>query len=62
MEIPYIRCHVYNEVKSLLLTHACQQYIDIVKVLEAECPNYGGKTVPQLEDVSAFLKSLFNNI
>ncbi|XP_071113625.1 tyrosine 3-monooxygenase-like [Haliotis cracherodii] len=47
--------HVYRTLKELYPTHACKQHNAIFKVLEEEC-GYGPETIPQLEDVSNFLK------
>ncbi|GFS75093.1 tyrosine 3-monooxygenase [Trichonephila clavipes] len=46
---------VYNNLKTFLPTHACKQYLDVFSILEKEC-GYRGDNIPQLEDVSSFLK------
>ncbi|GFS43223.1 tyrosine 3-monooxygenase [Trichonephila inaurata madagascariensis] len=47
---------VYNNLKTFLPTHACKQYLDVFSILEKEC-GYRADNIPQLEDVSSFLKS-----
>nr|XP_042906248.1 tyrosine 3-monooxygenase-like isoform X2 [Parasteatoda tepidariorum] len=46
---------VFQNLKLYLPTHACQQYLDVFSVLEKEC-GYREDNIPQLEDVSNFLK------
>ncbi len=46
---------VYVELVKLHPTHACREYLRIFPKLQAEC-GYAPDTIPQLEDVSAFLK------
>ncbi|XP_064627749.1 tyrosine 3-monooxygenase-like [Lineus longissimus] len=45
----------YRQLKELFPTHACQQHIDVFKILEKEA-GYSPDNVPQLDDVSNFLK------
>lgn len=49
--------HVYSKVESLLPTHACKQFIDAINLLKREI-GYGPQAIPQLEDVSNFLKRM----
>eukprot|EP00163_Fabomonas_tropica_P032560 TRINITY_DN824_c0_g1_i2.p1 TRINITY_DN824_c0_g1~~TRINITY_DN824_c0_g1_i2.p1 ORF type:complete len:503 (-),score=112.42 TRINITY_DN824_c0_g1_i2:298-1806(-) len=46
---------VYKEVMSLLPTHACVEYHKIFPLLEENC-GYGENSIPQIEDISRFLK------
>jgi hypothetical protein len=48
--------HVFNQLVSLLPSHACKQYIEAFNLLRREvgyCPD----NIPQLEDVSNFIRS-----
>nr|KAG5687097.1 hypothetical protein BaRGS_010542 [Batillaria attramentaria] len=47
--------HVYRQLKNLHPTHACDQYCVNFDLLEREC-GYSPDRIPQLEDVSNFLK------
>ncbi|KAK3603311.1 hypothetical protein CHS0354_025916 [Potamilus streckersoni] len=47
--------HVYRHLKELFPAYACKEHNDIFKLLEKEC-GYSENTIPQLEDVSNFLK------
>ncbi|XP_030625395.1 tyrosine hydroxylase 2 [Chanos chanos] len=46
---------VYRTLTSIYPTHACQQFLEVLQQLEREC-GYGEDRIPQLKDVSAFLK------
>jgi len=47
---------VYKELVSLLPNKACNQHNGVLALLEKEC-GYSADNIPQLEDISNFLKS-----
>ncbi|XP_076861499.1 tyrosine hydroxylase 2 [Brachyhypopomus gauderio] len=46
---------VYRTLTSIYPSHACTQFLEGLEQLEREC-GYGADAIPQLRDVSAFLK------
>ncbi|KAG9345673.1 hypothetical protein JZ751_008817 [Albula glossodonta] len=46
---------VYQTLRSIYPTHACRQYLDTLQQLEKGC-GYGPDHIPQLCDISTFLK------
>uniref|UniRef100_A0A8C8DKA9 Tyrosine hydroxylase 2 n=1 Tax=Oryzias sinensis TaxID=183150 RepID=A0A8C8DKA9_9TELE len=46
---------VYQQLRSVYPSTACRQFLDSLQQLEEEC-GYGKERIPQLRDVSAFLK------
>jgi len=46
---------VYNKLRELYPTHACRQFAHIFPLLEENC-GYSPDSIPQLEDISKFLK------
>ncbi|XP_029969726.1 tyrosine hydroxylase 2 [Salarias fasciatus] len=46
---------VYQQLRGVYPSLACRQFLDGLQQLEAEC-GYGEERIPQLRDVSAFLK------
>ncbi|KAL6077913.1 phenylalanine 4-monooxygenase [Balamuthia mandrillaris] len=46
---------VYRKLRGLYATHACSQFNHIFPLLEQNC-GYSDKDIPQLEDISKFLK------
>uniref|UniRef100_A0A1A8MZZ1 Tyrosine 3-monooxygenase n=2 Tax=Nothobranchius pienaari TaxID=704102 RepID=A0A1A8MZZ1_9TELE len=46
---------IYQQLRSIYPTSACSQFLDSLQQLEDEC-GYGEARIPQLRDVSAFLK------
>ncbi|MEQ2196633.1 hypothetical protein XENOCAPTIV_006283 [Xenoophorus captivus] len=49
------RRKVYQQLRSIYPSLACRQFLDGLQQLEKEC-GYGENRIPQLRDVSAFLK------
>ncbi|XP_064608527.1 tyrosine 3-monooxygenase-like [Liolophura sinensis] len=47
--------HVYSQLKRLLPTHACREYLHVFDILEREC-GYCENRIPQLQDVSNFMR------
>lgn len=50
-----IRRTVYDNLQELYKTHACRKFLEVFKILENEC-GYSPYNIPQLEDVSTFMK------
>uniref|UniRef100_A0A3Q2YAK8 Tyrosine hydroxylase 2 n=1 Tax=Hippocampus comes TaxID=109280 RepID=A0A3Q2YAK8_HIPCM len=49
------RREVYKKLRSIYANLACRQFLDGLQKLESEC-GYGEERIPQLRDISAFLK------
>ncbi|XP_071817612.1 tyrosine 3-monooxygenase-like isoform X1 [Apostichopus japonicus] len=47
---------VYTQLKTLFITHACQEFVDSFNALEKE-GLYSESSIPQLEDITKFLKA-----
>ncbi|XP_067856123.1 tyrosine hydroxylase 2 [Heptranchias perlo] len=46
---------VYTKLTTLYPSHACKQFVDAFQMLEKHC-GYGADNIPQLQDISSFLK------
>ncbi|XP_061107028.1 tyrosine hydroxylase 2 [Conger conger] len=46
---------VYQTLRGIYPTHACRQFLETLQQLEKDC-GYGEDSIPQLRDVSTFLK------
>jgi phenylalanine-4-hydroxylase len=52
---------VFRSLMKLYPTHACRQHVYIFPLLIQNC-GYSENNIPQLEDISRFLKGLLPNI
>lgn len=52
---PARRKEVYTTLRGLYATHACREHLEAFELLERSC-GYRADNIPQLEDVSRFLK------
>ena len=52
---------VYSNLKHLYKTHACYEHNHVFPLLEENC-GYSEDTIPQLQQVSDFLKSKYRSI
>ena len=49
---------IYTNLKNLFPTHACKEFNRVLPLLEQHC-GYSEDNIPQLEDVSNYLKSKY---
>lgn len=49
------RREVYRQLRSIYPHLACKQFLEALQQLEKEC-GYGEERIPQLQEVSAFLR------
>lgn len=52
---PARRKEVYTTLRGLYATHACREHLEAFELLERSC-GYRADNIPQLEDISRFLK------
>ena len=51
---------IYSNLKKLFTTHACSEFNHILPLLEENC-GYSENSIPQLQDVSDFMKCKFSS-